>query len=634
MKEFIGIDTGGTFTDFVVCKDGQLTTHKHLSTPDAPERAIIEGLKDLKTDLSKAPDIAHGTTVATNAVLERKGARVAYITNRGFADTLTIGRQTREALYHLTPVPIEPPVPSTLCLETGGRIAPDGSVVEDLSEDDINTVLEQLDKLDPEAVAINLLFSFVDPRFECALEEAITKRFPNRFFISRSSVILPEYREYERGIATWLNSCAGPVMQSYISRLQLQLQSQVADSRLRIMQSDGCMISTTKVGDYAVRMLLSGPAGGVIAMDNLGKALGYDRLLGFDMGGTSTDVSMIDGDIELTDKGQINRYPIATAITDIHTIGSGGGSIAYLDAGGLLRVGPESAGAYPGPACYGRGGEKATVSDANCVLGRLPERLKSLTLDRQAAERAIKPIAEGLNTSIESAAAGIIDVVNEHMIQALKVMSVHRGKDPQKSLLFGFGAAGGLHVCALADGLDIKEAIVPVHAGVFSALGMLLAPLGINKSHAVCLVADEMTDTDLDARFDSLDEILKKELDDQNITPTRTQHQVDVRYYGQAHCIRLPRTSLAELVKNFNTAYEERYNYALDLPVEIVILRASAEGRAMLDRNEIPTDPRNESDLGEGPQTITVENCTIYIPHAWSGRTDEYNNIRLKRTRD
>ena len=626
--KLLGIDTGGTFTDFVAYENGRLVTHKRLSTPDAPERAILEGMRDLGVRPSDAFALAHGTTVGTNAVLEHKGARTAYVTNRGFADTLTIGRQTRDALYDLTPSPTPPPVPRELCLETGGRMDPRGDAVDNLSDADLEALLKQIAALAPEAVAINLLFSFVDARFERAIESALAARFPD-LFVSRSSTVLPQYGEYERGVATWLNSYTGPVLQSYIRRLRDRLSGGV----IRLMQSDGRMLAADKVGEYAVRMLLSGPAGGVTAMAHVGKTMGRDRLLGFDMGGTSTDVSMIDGEIELTDTGNIARHPVAVPMIDIHTIGSGGGSIAALDAGGLLRVGPASAGAHPGPACYGRGGRCATVTDANFILGRLPDRLgDSLTLDRDAATQAIRPIADALGVGVEDAARGVIKVVDEQMIQALKVMSVHRGKDPEQCLLFGFGAAGGLHICALADGLRIKEAVVPAHAGVFSALGMLLAPQGVHMSHAVCAAADDTDDVELNARFDALAEDAARELREQGVEPGRTARHVDLRYRGQSQCLRLERRPVKHLVRNFHDAHARLYDYALDLPVEIVSLHVSAEAPAMLDRKEVRAKQNEAPQTIKGPRVVPRTDGTVYVAEGWSARTDDRGHLRLSRT--
>ncbi|MCB1747191.1 MAG: hydantoinase/oxoprolinase family protein, partial [Gammaproteobacteria bacterium] len=354
--QLIGIDTGGTFTDFVVVADGRLRVHKELSTPAAPEQAILAGLAALGIDRTTAR-IVHGSTVATNTLLEGKGARTVFVTNHGFADTLTIGRQARPALYELCPLPEPPPVAPELCLEIGGRLAADGSVIEAIDAAELARLVETIGTLEPQAVAISLLFSFLDDRFERQVAAAL----PGTLFVTRSSEVLPEQREYERGIATWLNATTGPVMRRYLERLAAEL----APAPLGVMQSSGVTAEPDYAARRAVNLLLSGPAGGLIGARHVATAAGHPRILTFDMGGTSTDVALIDGDIALTSEGRIGRYPVGVPMVDMHTIGAGGGSLASVDAAGVLHVGPQSAGASPGPACYGQGGTTATVTDAN-----------------------------------------------------------------------------------------------------------------------------------------------------------------------------------------------------------------------------------------------------------------------------
>ena len=339
----LGVDTGGTFTDFVLYDDAALRIHKVLSTPAAPERAILQGIDELGLSARLAQlHLVHGSTVATNAALEGKGVRTLYIGNRGLRDLLTLGRQARAELYNLQPHGASPPVPDELCLETGGRLAADGSVVEPLTDADLAELRAAAKRLAPRAVAINLLFSYRDDRFERAIEAAL----PSTLFISRSSAVLPETREYERGIATWLNAWVGPLVEGYLQRLQAGLPG----AALTVMQSSGETIAAAQAGREAVRMLLSGPAGGLVGARFVAHHAGRERLLTFDMGGTSTDVALVDGELTLTSEGRIGPWPVAVAQADIHTIGAGGGSLAYVDGGGLLQVGPESAGADPGPA--------------------------------------------------------------------------------------------------------------------------------------------------------------------------------------------------------------------------------------------------------------------------------------------
>ncbi len=380
----IGIDTGGTFTDFVLVDRGLLRVHKVLSTPRAPEQAILQGIREMGLRPAGLR-VIHGSTVATNAALEGKGVRTAYVGNRGLGDLLGIGRQARGELYQLQPGPKLPPVPDELCLETGGRLAADGGAVDPLTEADLATLGDQLRRLAPRSVAINLLFSYLDDADERALEAVV----PPGIFVSRSSEVLPVAGEYERGIATWLNAWLGPLVEGYIRRLGEGL----AGASVGVMQSSGEAIAAAQAARQSVRMLLSGPAGGMVGARFVGRQAGCERMLTFDMGGTSTDVALIDGEPRLTSQGRIGPWPVAVPMVDLHTIGAGGGSIARVDAGGMLLVGPESAGADPGPACYGSGGTLPTVTDANLVLGRLSA--EEFLGGRMALDRAAAVAAPG-----------------------------------------------------------------------------------------------------------------------------------------------------------------------------------------------------------------------------------------------
>ncbi|MCA1778814.1 MAG: hydantoinase/oxoprolinase family protein, partial [Xanthomonadaceae bacterium] len=455
----VGVDTGGTFTDFVALIDGRLHTAKVLSTPDDPARAILDGLKKLGLE-SDTVDLVHGTTVGTNAVLEDQGARVAFITSTGFADMLGLGRQNRDRLYSLEQARVADPVPADLCLEIDARVAADGQLLADPDEASLADLRRRVEQLAPEAIAVNLLFSWLRPELERRIRDALPSSLP----ISLSSEVLPEIREYERGIATWLNAAIGPRLSGYLDRLGQAL----AGGKLAIMQSSGLTVSADQAGRRAVHLLLSGPAGGLAAAAHIGREIEASRLLTFDMGGTSTDVALLDGKPSLTREGRIGRYPVAVPMVDMHTIGAGGGSIVRVDAGGLLQVGPRSAGADPGPICYGRGGSGITVTDANLVLGRLPRETRlggSHGLDYSAAEAALGELAEKLGLDRHETARGIIRIANEHMSRALRVMSAERGVDPKSSVLMSFGGAGGLHVCELAESLGMSAAVVPARAG-------------------------------------------------------------------------------------------------------------------------------------------------------------------------
>lgn len=572
----LGVDTGGTFTDFV-CFDGAgLRIHKVLSTPDAPERAILQGIRELGLG-NQSFTLIHGSTVATNAVLERKGVRTLYITNRGFADVLTIGRQARRELYNLQPAVQAPPVPPELCLQTGGRLGADGTEIEALTEADCEWLRSQIKQLRPQAVAINLLFSFLDERYEQQIEALV----PDGVFVSRSSAVLPEYREYERGIATWLNAWVGPLVEGYVQRLS----KAVAPAPVRVMQSSAVTLSAAQASQRAVELLLSGPAGGLMGARSIGQLLGIDRLLTFDMGGTSTDVALIDGQIRLTSEGSIGGWPVAVPMIDMHTIGAGGGSIARVDAGGLLQVGPESAGARPGPACYGYGGGLPTVTDANLLLGRLwPDAFMGgeMSLDCAAARQSLQPLAAAMQVSVEQAALGVVQLANEHMAQALRVISVQRGINPAGFTLTAFGGAGGLHLCALANALGIRQALVPVHAGVLSAFGMLAAPRGRQLSHAVRTLLAEQKDRVLLEEFKTLAASGVEELVQEGVSAEeiRADYRLDLRYQGQSYYLTVPYKTVVQAEAAFHSLHRQRYGHAMQAPVELVNIRIGLHSSA------------------------------------------------------
>ena len=646
----LGVDTGGTFTDFVLFDGRNIKVHKRLSTPHAPEEAILSGIKDLGLDPDKLT-IIHGSTVATNAALEGKGVRTAFITNHGLKDMLTIGRQARRELYNLQPQAIAPPVPEALCLETGGRLGANGELVEALTDDELQIIKAQIEALQPQAVAINLLFSFLDSQYEEAIEAII----PEGVFVSRSSAILPEYKEYERGITTWLNAWLGPLVQRYLQRLQENLPN----TNISVMQSSGGTIAAQKAGQLAVHMLLSGPAGGLAGAQFIGRCSGCEKLLTFDMGGTSTDVALIDGQLRLTSEGHIGPYPVAVPMVDMHTIGAGGGSIAYLDEGGLLQVGPESAGAAPGPACYGQGGTRATVTDANLVLGRLrPDAFLGgrMTLDITAARRAVATIATTLGLSIEETAAGIIRLANEHMAQALRVISIQRGSDPQGFALMSFGGAGGLHVCALANALGMREAIVPIHGGVLSALGMLVARRSREQSRTIATGIDAIDNQRLEHHFDALAQEVQQALEEEGVAAHQItlQRSVDMRYRGQAYHINLDWQNVEKNDAQFQQLHEQRYGHRLQQAVELVNIRVRAFGPGthitlptLAAGAGMPTKQQAElygvdkkvaiwqrdtlrpQQQINGPALITEAVATTFVESGWRCTVDAYGNLLL-----
>ncbi len=642
--KILGIDTGGTFTDFVYLQGETVQFHKVLSSPNAPERAILQGIAELGIDFEELL-IVHGSTVATNAVLEGKGVRTAYITNRGFADVLTIGRQARRELYQLTPEPEPVPVPAALCLETGGRITADGTCLEPLTEEDLQTLLRCIEALAPNAVAINLLFSFVDDRWERQIEAAL----PTTLFVCRSSAVLNEYREYERGMATWLNAYVGPLMKRYLERLA----TAVEPAQVAVMQSHGGTLPARDAGTHAVELLLSGPAGGLVGAKFQAQASGISKLMTFDMGGTSTDVALIDGEIRLTSEGEIAGYPVAVPMVDMHTIGAGGGSIAWIDSGGLLQVGPASAGADPGPACYGRGGQQATVTDAHVLLGRLPQILQlagALPLDPTASLAAIKLLATSLGLQPFEVAEGILSIANEHMVQALRVISLQRGHNPADFTLMCFGGAGGLHVCRLAEELEIQRAIVPGYAGVLSALGMVAAEEARQLSHTRIGPLLDWGVALLSAEF----AILQARLQAQMAGPLRFEPSVDLRYVGQSETLRLAwQTDLEKIVEAFHAQHEAQYGYALEVPVELVNLRLRAlRTKAPLQlplslpqqpaapialstvhgMGDVPVYERQQLAEGqhiEGPAIIIERVATTWLAPNWTLHNDAQGNLIL-----
>ncbi len=647
----LGIDTGGTFTDFIVYKDGELITHKVLSTPKAPEQAILQGINELQLDTENLM-IVHGSTVATNALLEGKGVTTAYITNFGLGDVLSIGRQTRRELYNLQPEKKAPPVAKEYCLETGGRLSAAAEVIEPLTQEHLEKLRQDIKKLAPDAVAINLLFSYLDDEAEKRIAAVMT----GDIFVSRSSEVLSEYKEYERGIATWLNSYVGPLLQNYLQRLQEALPH----ATIAVMQSAGGTIAAKLAGQQAVHMLLSGPAGGLAAAKFMGDITSQQRLLTFDMGGTSTDVAMIDGELQLTNESEIAGYPVAIPMVDMHTIGAGGGSIASVDAGGLLQVGPESAGADPGPACYGHGGNIATVTDANLVLGRLRADAflgGGMQLDLAAAQKAIKPIADKLTLSIEDAAAGIISIANEHMAHALRVMSVQRGLDPHELSLVSFGGAGGLHVCALADALTMKKAMVPRYAGVLSALGMLVAPRGRQLSQTFNKVLNKLSKNEIDQRFTLLYQQGLAALTEEGVTAKDivSEYSLDCRYLGQSYFLNVEWKNINSAIADFQKLHLHRYGHQLELDVELVNLRLSLKSKT--EKIQLPVVAKNkkteqcfarlfgidadvqifnrdELSCGEiimGPALITETVATTYLASGWSCEVDKSACLLLKK---
>ena len=595
----IGIDTGGTFTDFIwVDEAGQLRLHKEPSTPDDPSRAVLAGLA--AGGAPAAADVVHGSTVATNALLQRRGAPTALIATAGFADVLAIGRQDRPDLYALVPQKPPPLVPRAWRFEVRERVGADGQVVTPLDEASLAEVVERVAAAGVESVAVCLLFSFLRPEHEQRVGAAIRARLPG-IHVSLSSDILPEYREYERTATTVINATVAPLMGRYLARLAERL----APRRLAVMQSNGGVISAALAGAQAARTALSGPAGGVVGARFVAGAAGpggagYTDLITFDMGGTSTDVALCAGRMPTTTEGSIAGLPLRLPLIDIHTVGAGGGSLAYLDAGGALQVGPQSAGAHPGPACYHADydawraeegarfqvpGPFVTVTDANLVLGRLDaERFLGgqMALHKATALAAVGALAAEMGATVEGAALVIVRVANAAMERAIRRVSVQRGHDPRRFTLMAFGGGGPLHACELAEALGIPRVLVPPTPGVLSALGMLAAAPTRDYSQTAIRPIADLTNLWLNTAFAPLatraaDEMAAEGHDAAALTLRRA---LDLRYVGQSHELAVAvglGDGAAEIAAAFHAAHAARYGYARpEAAVELVTLRLSA----------------------------------------------------------
>jgi N-methylhydantoinase A/oxoprolinase/acetone carboxylase beta subunit len=572
----IGVDTGGTFTDFIICRNGRIEIKKFPSTPADPSQAIINGLSAwlISEDNLK---IHHGTTVATNSLLERKGGRIVLITTKGFEDVIFIRRQVRTHLYRLRGEVRTHLLPPSRCLGVDERTGPDGRIEKKVNPDDIEIILAKIQECKAEAAAVCLINAYANPENEIALHKALQKKgIP----VSRSSEILPEYREYERTTVAAVNAYLMPVVSRYLSRLEQQL----GGADLRIMQSNEGHISPETARKEPIRTALSGPAGGVVAAHHLGHLSGFPQLVTFDMGGTSSDVSLVDKSIRWTNENTIGEFPVRLPIIDIHTVGAGGGSLANVDKGGSLRVGPESAGADPGPACYGKG-DRPTVTDANLVLGRLDPDFflgGKMKIHPQKSLAAVARLGRKINKSPQETAAGIVAIANANMEKAIRVISIEKGIDVRNFTLFSFGGAGGMHAVEMAAHLHIPRVMVPKNAGVLSALGLLLADSIKDYSHSVLKQSDEIQADDIAALFSRITEQGRHDMEKEGFPAERIKFQkfLDIRYFGQSFEISIPYTNWEETIEEFHKTHFRLYAYNHPKqPVEIVNLRVKAVGK-------------------------------------------------------
>ena len=664
----IAIDTGGTFTDCVWAEGGVLKTLKVFSTPDDPSRAIVDALR--KIGLGAGFTLLHGTTVGTNALLQRKGARVALITTSGFEDVIEIGRQARPRLYDFFFDRVPPLVARELRFGVKERTSADGEVLELPSAEELARLREDVRRAQPEAIAISLLFSFANPKNEEAVAAVVAELGKP---LSISNEILPEFREYERTSTVVVNAYLQPLMQSYLQRIgeragALGRGSRAARKapRIFVMQSSGGITALEAAAREPVRTVLSGPAGGLVGAAAMAARSGFPRVLSFDMGGTSTDVALVEGEARPGSQAEVAGFPVGVPMLDIHTVGAGGGSLARFDAGGALRVGPESAGADPGPICYGRG-VQPTVTDANLILGRLrPDRFLGgeFTLDVERTRRltAAWLKKQGSCLTMEQFATGVLQVVNANMERALRVVSIERGYDPREFALVAFGGAGGLHACELAEALSIPTVILPAHPGALSAFGILASDAVKDFSRTLLWnLADKHSRAELEKEFRKLETAARKEFRDEKWTGTLLfERSLDLRYRGQGYELNIPAAGNA--VARFHQEHQRRYGYhhpAKKIELVTVRLRGRIKARqseisqaakissrssmrarpveqaaVVFQGRGVKTPVYERSDLAagqilKGPAVITEYSATTVIPPGKKCRMDRQGNLLI-----
>jgi N-methylhydantoinase A len=677
----IAIDTGGTFTDCVFVRDGKLQILKVPSQRATPEEAIAAAVRQARKQFGsrqvfsddRGLDLVCGTTVGTNALLERRGARVVLVTTAGFEDVLEIGRQARAKLYDFFVDKAEPLVPAPDRIGANERLAWDGSTIQKLTQQEIGRIMRLVRRAKPEAVAVCFLFSFRNPQHEKQMADALRKA---GCLTSVSHEILPEFREYERTSTTVVNAYLTPLMSGYLRGTQSRVstawysgprpKAATTTLRVHVMQSNGGIICAEKAAQQPVTTILSGPAGGVTGAAYAAELAGLDKVITFDMGGTSTDVALLSDELRTTSESMAAGFPVAVPMLEIHTVGAGGGSIARFDRGGALRVGPESAGAEPGPICYGRG-ERATVTDAHAVLGHFGEiglLGGSFALDAARARRMMEK-TRGAFAGVEEFADGIIAVANAVMEKAIRVISVERGHDPRDYTLVAFGGAGGLHACALASALEMRGVLLPIFPGGLSALGILRADVVREFSRTVLLAVGDAKQSfgGLRNLFGPLEIEAQGALRQEGFSPSkiRIERRLDMRYAGQAYELSVPAS--IDFVGAFHRVHEQRYGYHdAKRAVEIVNLRVRATGMTEKPQVEkIPRAPKGAKvraagsldcvldgerlaalliareqlrggDSFAGPAVISEYSATTLVPESWRATVDDYGQILLTAT--
>jgi N-methylhydantoinase A len=678
----IGVDVGGTFTDFSVFnrETGELFHYKLSSTPADSSVAIVEGIKtvlEMKGAVSSDVDyLAHGTTVSTNALIEKKGAKLGLITTKGFKDLMEIGRQNRPSLYNLLAQKPESLIPPGMNFGVTERIRFDGSIETPLDEVDVRRTVGLLKNGGVGAIAVCTLFSFLNPVHEKRIVEIIGEEFPD-VYVTASSSLAPEFREYSRMSTTALNSYLGPVMKKYIRNFQDSIKNIGITVEPYVTQSNGSIISIKETIDCPIKTAVSGPSAGVIGSVFIGRQCGADKIITFDMGGTSADISLIENyKPQISNERNVEGFPARIPMINIVTIGAGGGSIARIDEGKALKVGPESAGAVPGPACYSRGGTLPTVTDANIILGKL-NRKKILSgrmdVDIKKAEKAMdEHICAGIGLNLADAANGIIKVVNSNMVRAIRSVSVEKGYDVREFTIMAFGGAGPLHACEVAEQLEIKEVLIPPSPGTLCSLGLLLADTKFDLSQTRALQAVAENLGEVNRQFEELEKNGKALLDKEGVEESRRhyEHFVDLRYDRQNFEITIPvpdgisdEAALKKAIAAFHQEHQRSYGYCNEKAVvQIINFRLSAVGeidkpsltefsedpcaalpqpvekRPVLFQNQreylpVPVYQRDGFKPGcalAGPAILEQMDTTIVVPPFWTIRVDSFGNLRIK----
>jgi N-methylhydantoinase A len=658
----LGVDVGGTFTDAVLAVDGRLVTAKSPSTPDDQSEGVLAAVRAALEKAGAEPDavseFSHGMTVATNALLEGRGARTAFIATEGFTDIIALGRQDRPELYRLCagrPAPLTPPDARFGAPE---RMTPDGPLKK-LDDAAAAELAERVAQAEPEAVAVALLHAYRHPEHELTIARALAERLPD-VHVSLSHQVVGTFREFERAGTTEVDAALSPLLGGYLRRL-VNRCDEAGLPEPSIMQSSGGLIDLEAAAGHAAWTVLSGPAGGAAGAAYIARAAGTRDALCFDMGGTSCDVCVVDdGEVQEQSAGTIAGRPLALPMVAVHTVGAGGGSIAWRDGGGALRVGPRSSGADPGPACYGRGGTEPTVTDANLLLGYLASDAPlagGVDLDRQAAEKAVQALADELDLDLLPCAEGIIKVANAEMVRALRVVTVQRGIDPRRYALLAFGGAGGLHAAQIADELGITQIVCPRASGVLAALGLVVSPRRRDVQRSVFLSGDGLTADRVAEVAAELGEQARSELHEPE---AELRAVYELRYRGQAFELAVAGSLEAQpddLRQAFEQLHEERYGYRdADQELELVTLRVSAampgadvslgeaggedelergSRTATLDGEEVElTVLRGAPPPGttvEGPAVVELPESTLLVPAGWSGEADEHGTIVVAR---